>query len=627
MENEIVAPEEPKQPLQEVVEVKAYLPNVISTETHAEGEDGWQPVQRPRSSGFYSRRVRQRRAHVGKVYTQIKKDVHVEPDTAIVQNGYQTNKYYLVKKRTMPPGNYTDYYTAKTQSTKFGRRIVKAVAYRVKSSPQSAQSAEAVASDTTGEQLCSSLESGQTCSSDTAGPVSHRCSIVSLGKSPSYKEVALAPPGSMGILQARITPSENQEVKEKDSVNTDDSSATNVKMTEEEEDASLITASKIIKEAAGINLVNLEENESDMSFSTGTGKVQEEHVDVDYVPITAEDSRPQLDVLEADSRSNSSMEILDDSKDKSVDSNSVDSREYPSSKLSASAAPFSPSSAARAASVAMNITLPAGPAWPMNMTLHPRPIPVYPAMNHMCSSPHHPYPSPPATPNMMHPVPFMYPPYSQAQTSFPSSPFHVNHFAWQCNHPSEYVHGTVWTVSRPMDIPVSPPISEPLIDPLLEQKTQLEMTDNPSPTTILTMDMNGVNDEDIIPATDEAENMNKLAELRSETEIITHSVESAGGVIGDSESIHCKHLNVNGKGSSIDNHVSVNPWNMEGERTVNVVIKGRKKKQTLRLPLSLLSRPFGSQPFKLVYSRVVRGSEYPKYLKSLSVEETKVVSS
>ncbi|CAM8977575.1 unnamed protein product [Rhodiola kirilowii] len=631
VENESIEPVQPKQPvIHEVSEEKGNIPDEISSETHGEGEDGWQPVQRPRSSGFYSRRVRQRRAHASKVYAHMKKDGRVEADSAGIQHTYQANKYYLVKKRTMSPGSYTDYYTAKSssQSVKFGRRIVKAVAYRVKSTPSSAaQSAVAVASDAGGEPSSSALESGQTSASDVVGPISHRSSIVSLGKSPSYKEVALAPPGSIGILQARVTQSE-KEAKEKDHDNDDSPSATNVKMTDEEDSPPLTSASQFNKEVAETNSADIEEDQSDLPTSQGTEKVPEELVDVDYVPDTVEDPKSQSYVLEADSKSESSTEVHDAALDKSVDSYPGDSREYPSSKLSASAAPFSPSPA-RATTVAMNIALPAGPAWPMNMTLHPRPLPVYPAINQMCSSPHHSYPSPPPTPNMMHPVPFMYPPYSQAQpipTSFPGGPFHVNHFAWQCNHPSEYVHGTVWPVSRSLDIPVSPPISEPLIDCLLEQKIQHEITENASPTTILSVDMNGVNDEDSIPMIDEAENVNKLPEVRSDNKTVKHSLESPGSVIGKSESTEYGNLSANG-GDSIDNHVSVNPWNMEGERTVNVIIRSRRnKKQTLRLPMSLLSRPFGSQPFKLVYSRVVRGSESPKYLESPSNVEAKGVA-
>uniref|UniRef100_A0A7N0UHK5 Clu domain-containing protein n=1 Tax=Kalanchoe fedtschenkoi TaxID=63787 RepID=A0A7N0UHK5_KALFE len=632
VEGESIVPVQSEQlAVQEVFEEKGNAFNEISSVTHAEGEDGWQPVQRPRSSGFYSRRVRQRRAHVGKVYAHMKKDVQIEGDNARIHHTYQANKYYLVKKRTMSPGSYTDYYTAKTssQSAKFGRRFVKAVAYRVKSTP-SAQSAAVLASDAGEEPLSFALESGQTSASDAVGSISQRSAIVSLGKSPSYKEVALAPPGSIGILQARVTQPENQEPKEKDSRKDDNSSATSVKMEDQEDNPSLITASQFNKENAVTNSADEEEKQSDLPVSAGAEVVAEEQVDGDYVPNTIGDPKSQSDVLEADSRSDSSMEVRDDIKEKSLDTHSCESREYPSSKLSASAAPFNPSPAvARATTVAMNIALPAGPAWPMNMTLHPRPLPVYPAINQMCSSPHHPYPSPPPTPNMMHPVPFIYPPYSQAQpipTSFPSSPFHVNHFAWQCNNPSEYAHGTVWPVSRPIDIPVSPPISEPHLDCLLEQKTQIEITENASPTIILSVDMNGVNEEDSIPMPDEADIVNKLPEFGSDNETNIVSLESSGCITAKSESTEPRNLNANG-GSSIDNHITMNPWNMEGERTVNVIIRSRRnKKQTLRLPLSLLGRPFGCQRFKVAYSRVVRGSESPKYLNAPSNEETRAVA-
>ena len=51
----------------------------------------------------------------------------------------------------------------------------------------------------------------------------------------------------------------------------------------------------------------------------------------------------------------------------------------------------------------------------------------------------------------------------------------------------------------------------------------------------------------------------------------------------------------------------------DDEKTFSILLRGRRnRKQTLRMPISLLNRPYDSQPFKIAYSRVIRGSEAPK---------------
>ena len=61
--------------LEETTTEMAIVVSDILAEPHAEGEDGWQPVQKPRSAGSYGRRLKQRRATVSKVYSYQKKDV------------------------------------------------------------------------------------------------------------------------------------------------------------------------------------------------------------------------------------------------------------------------------------------------------------------------------------------------------------------------------------------------------------------------------------------------------------------------------------------------------------------------------------------------------------------------
>ncbi|CAH1447813.1 unnamed protein product [Lactuca virosa] len=254
----------------------------------------------------------------------------------------------------------------------------------------------------------------------------------------------------------------------------------------------------------------------------------------------------------------------------------------PPNKLSASATPFNPSPpAVRVAPMPMNIALPPpapGPTpWQMNMTLHPRPP----------SSPHSPYPTPPlpGTPNMMHPhpLPLMYsPPYTQApslslpipntNTTYPvtTGPFHPNHFAWQCNMGAnglQYVTGPVWSNCHPMEFSISPPAVRPISDPNMETKQVFD-----APPSLL--------------------EVNNVDETKQEV-----SLEKSNG----------------------SNHGQ----RVENEKTFNILIRGRRnRKQTLRMPISLLNKPYNSQSFKVIYSRVIRGSEAPKSSTSLSSQPT-----
>jgi protein TIF31 len=58
--------------------------------------------------------------------------------------------------------------------------------------------------------------------------------------------------------------------------------------------------------------------------------------------------------------------------------------------------------------------------------------------------------------------------------------------------------------------------------------------------------------------------------------------------------------------SSVDQQI-------HGDKTFSILLRGRRnRKQNLRMPISLLSRPYDSQSSKVLYNRVVRGSESPK---------------
>ncbi|KAM1707770.1 hypothetical protein ACFX13_000914 [Malus domestica] len=624
---------EPQHVVEENAEENSNVFDQISSETYIEGgDDGWQSVQRPRSAGSYGRRLKQRRATIGKVYNYQKKYVESDVDYSSVKNINQNSSYYLVKKRPTSHGSYADNHTAKpSQGTKFGRRIVKGVTYRVKSMPSSTK-VDTEEPSNGGKSLSSPSESIQNASPHGIGPVKN--SVVSLGKSPSYKEVALAPPGTIGKFQTQYNIPDNQEhgvrVHEEETTEVKGDSKPNTtelgNVLEEKDsvlDSVLVTTDHIPDETGAAekkgevisndskedksSLMVLESLDGHGSSGVKIDEVVEDNLLTDGVPKSLGSPKG----CETDPSgtcelhdSNSTMQGVDDAV------SSVDTRGLPSKKLSASAAPFNPSPpAARAAPVSMNIAIPSGAGnvptvapWPVNMNLHPGPGTVLPTVNPMCSSPHHPYHSPPATPNIIQPLPFMYPPYSQPQvirtSAFPitSSGFHPNHFAWQNVNPHvpEFVHSPVWPGCHPMDFSAPTPVAEPISEPTVEPKFH---NDDSAP---------------VLPA-----DIDNLEETKQEVNLLTSEAMSNAveSVKENGPSNLCRVElaqseptdNPNGNAASSGERTN------DGEKTFSILLRGRRnRKQTLRMPISLLSRPYGSQSFKVICNRVVRGNDATK---------------
>lgn len=625
----------------EVTEEKGNIPNGILSEPHNEGEEGWQPVQRPRSAGSYKQRLRQRRATIGKFYSYQKKEVVNEPnDHARIKSTYlQNSKYYLKNS----------YHATKfpSSSNRFGRRIVKAVTYRIKSVPSSTK--------TTAD-----LESGHNSGSNEVQQISQKNSIVSLGKSPSYKEVALAPPGTIAKLQNYVI--DNREV----GVGNQGDKSSDIKEESQKDDS--LDSIDDLKDGKGVEVSEkkqeaLVDDPTMIVCATGEGVemgcrkevhelVQEKTIEIDGIPSSVDLPRieqiekdieesiqtiaipnpidspkvekdlqetiqttvfpnskdsPKEEHLEEDIKENIQVDVIpntiefqkeeqhdknvipesldflkEDLKDKSSVVNSGDIREVSNKKLSASAPPFNP----RASPIPMNVTLPSVSSWPMNMTLHPGSATVMSTVNPMCSSPHHPYPSPPPTPNMIHhpmPMPFIYPPpYTQPQP-IPSTNYHPTHFAWQCGinpNPAEFIAAPTWPSCRPMDFTIVPPVIDPVSDPIIQAKVQSDNIES------LTADIKNT------------------AEAKSEANIMDpECIEKS-----EKENRAVSEIT----GSSNEKH-SLRENKDESERTFNILIRGRRnRKQTLRMPISLLNRPYGSQSFKVIYNRVIRGSESPK---------------
>ncbi|KAF2315214.1 hypothetical protein GH714_038452 [Hevea brasiliensis] len=471
---------------EETAEKKSGIPNEALLETHAEVDDGWQPVQRPRSASSYGRRLKQWRGIIGKVYQ--KKIVDANMDYSPVKNTHQNSRYYLLKKRALSHGSYVDHHaTNPSQGTKYGRRILKAVTYRVKSIPSANKTATTENSRSDGKAFALSLESSSSSAPTDVGPVKN--SIVSLGKSPSYKEVALAPPGTIAKFQVWFPQSDipdNREIgvgKHEEEIN--------------EATETVVEVSSLESESGVIEVHEVLQNGSLM----------------DSIPNSI-DSPSKESPCEKDStqfgpqgNSNSTLPQVEDLKDKSLVINSGETHGLPNKKLSASAAPFNPSPYIGPAPVTVNIPLlsgsgavPAVAPWPVNMTLHSGPATVLPTVSPL-SSPHHPNPSAPPTPNMMRPLPFIYPPYRQSQavptSTFPvtSNAFHPNHFSWHCNvnsHVSEFIPSTVWPGCCGMEFSVPPPVAEPIPDPMVEPKVQFENPESTSPPPVLPADIDNV---------------------------------------------------------------------------------------------------------------------------------------
>lgn len=610
----------------------------FSSEINPEGEDGWLPVQRPRSAGGCGRRVRQRRTAIGKLYGYQKKEVLVESDHAKLNKSLQSTGYYVLRQRQLSAESYTDQHTVKSASqvSKFGRRIVKTMAYRVKSVPSSFK----------GEQNDAGREGESV-------PSQEKTSIVRLGKSPSYKDVALAPPGSITKLQGNICENDVQTDSDVAAERYQDTVASNLS----ENVASEATEvgvdnvkeinecfSSVPKELFPVQQ-GIEENQSDGVATNNDSSVMAaitddraecDAIDIhEVVPDSTSINSGTSPIEEAVARSSEQernpiqSEREENLEDKPVVTNLGDTRDFPSKKLSASAPPFKPSPAIAYAAPGPLSVNPSGP-WPVNMTLHHGHAAVMTAVHPLHPSPHHGYPSPPATPHIIRPVPFMYPPYSQAQpippASFPPSGnhFHRSHYGWQCVNPNslEFISSTAWPGCQPVEFSVILPVAEPASEPVLDHKAQSPSSENtPSLTPALPNDIGtGVvaKKEVVLSVTKAEQNADGSSWIVMENEkkkgdpnSCDRSKESAP-LYGD------KTEEKSGDGDEVtrpSHHLE------DKERTLSILVRGKKhRKHALRVPISLLRRPHCSQSFKVANSRVVRESATPKSVPLSSCE-------
>lgn len=699
----------------------------VSTET----EEGWQPVQRPRSAGGGGQRLKQRRVNIGKVYNYHQNDFTSEPVQSRPRFSYATSRYYVLKKRTVVPGSYPDNHNMKFQphNTKFGRRVYKAVTYRVKSVPSSSNTEVTDNSRTIGDRMNPSVEP-QTVHSPMDNLVFHNQRnvmgdaaetynnfISSHGNSLSYKDVALAPPGSIAKIQLRkskegvrlnpesltaksgeeahnsfvedskvlqkhvedtIVPTEidtleqekenhvqkmtshsDKEIevveKEVDNKKTDEEERSSVLLSTDTKIASMPIldtdpSSDAVQEAVPKNNFS----DSNMSLDTPECTPHENKKDSfkeALAGITELKTNSSLNVQQEDlQKVDSPTEVLVDVK---LPLSTDDVKDLPNKKLSASAAPFNPSPPIMLSPVAVNVSLPpvgsisAGTPWPLNVTLHPGPAAVMSTTSHMYTSPQHPYPPSPRPPNFMQPIRFVYPPYTQPPAVMNSSyalsgnMFHPSHITWQCNvnpNASDFVPRTIWPGSHPVDFSVmSPggPASESVLESTVmadngnamssttQPESMVEEVTEKEESAILVPEMidNGNAVEERSPNKEESRESptNDAKEIEIKQECPESPRSKANGSEQIPESSVTDTRDSNGEKNALRSSMKY-----ETEGSFSIFIKGRnRRKQTLRMPISLLSRPYGSKSFKVIFNRVVRGSEIHKSTHISSTEDAK----
>ncbi|XP_020576398.1 protein TSS [Phalaenopsis equestris] len=697
----------------------------IQTEESMEVEEGWQPVQWQRSIGSGRQRLKQR-APVSGIPNNYKKAVPFETAHTKPRYSHSGSRYYVLKKRTLVSGSCTDYYHSKSQSpgNRFGRKLYKAVAYRIKSTSSSisetTNSAKILNEKTNSllddeNNMVSVDMNGQR---NLIGEVSESQNdgMISLGTSPSYKDVALAPPGTIAKIQIRKYHNQKSPTRENEpEVNkllptespVEESrllvELTNISqekellrksvlgstpidsksLTEEKEDS---TKGQLLTLENEMEVTNIEEKsmnngdrESKSAMSADEEVASSGIMFTEVVPesVISSEEAPELICRSVHNISNASSDVdncelsevsvSDEATEKcpmDVLSNSIepntslvtnchedfsnvsssskadshddkerfslnigDARDLPNKKmsaLSASAEPFNPSPTIVINPVPMNVslsssTMAAVKPWSLNSTLHPGPPPIMATTPAICGS-HHPYYHPALrSPGIIAPLSFMHPPFSPpyspsyGRPPVPSSTFgmnnnvhHPNHFPWHCNmnpSASEFMPGTLLPGCHPVDFPVTSTVINPIFEATLEIIDQPDNANFQNSSPLVDSNVGETNqielaDEttgplsDIVVPQDLAAVKQESVESHGPSDTITEP-KPKESLKEHTDSICEKHCNKK----------------YERDGSFSIFIKGRnRRKQSLRLPISLLNKPYSSRSFKCIYNRVVRGS-------------------
>ncbi|XP_037414176.1 protein TSS-like [Triticum dicoccoides] len=667
----------PSEQLVERAEVNISSPEEVFDE---EQDDGWQPVQRPKTAAVLGKQIKHYRPAIRRTSDP---ENHAPTDASQYKprNSYSNNRYYFLKKKTIVPAAYADpqqHTKVQTSSSRFGRKIYKAMTYRIK--PGTASSEVQDTSRLT-EQMGGKEESQiayshvHNRSADLKGSEPHGPWVESTGNPPSYKDVALARPGTIAktqiqkpkddVLQPSLGQIIAQEMKDSlvDTVQVDQrsvSSSTNnskevnivpteMQHSEQREEShreheiddtgkdslpDKLTSNTEKPSGGGpadikTDTTLLSNNKDQEPTSSDNFGAATEFSD-STVPTEAENSgKSGIQFLEESLPTNSEPITVSahttsmqggvggvESKKSKPDMllSNIDIREMSNKKLSAAAPPFNPSPPAILSPLAVSVGLPppgavpgVGP-WPMNVSMHPGHSNMVPNGPPLCTSPHHLYPPAPRSPNLLHHVPFLYPPYSQPQmapsSTFPMNTtiFRPNHYGWQpymSPAVSEFVPGPAWSNNHPVAYTPSPHVADTISQSLADTHV-LSDAAVVSIGPLLDSNMVAVREEVEVPVEVCSGNLisNKFLGEEHDKEL-KDAVNAALNPDKPGDSI----FDIGGTklGGSMKN---------EDEGSFRIFVKGKgRRKQTLRIPISLLNKTYSSRSFKLDFNRVVREND------------------
>lgn len=661
----------PSEQLAERAEVNINSPKEVFEDELLEQDDGWLPVQRPKSAAVLGKQIKNHHPAIRKVYDS-ENHTPIDASQYKPRNSYSNNRYYFLKKRTVVPAAYTDpqqHMKVQTSTARFGRKIYKAMTYRIK---PATSSAEVQDTSRTTEQISGKEESQiayshtHNHSVDMKASEPHGALVACSGNPPSYKDVALARPGTIAKTQIQ-KPRDDvpqpslgqiiaQEMKDSlvDAVQVDQRSVssntnnskeiTNVpqemqhseqRKESQREHESENTGKDDLPDKLTSNTekssnsgsadsktdITLFRNKGQEPTSSGNCVAATEFSD-STVPAKAEKSGKSgiqfleealptsIEPITVSAHTPSMPEGLggvesEKSKPDFLLSN-IGMREMSNKKLSAAAPPFNPSPPAILSPIAVSVGLPppgvipgVGP-WPMNVSMHPGHSNMVPNGPPLCTSPHHLYPPAPRSPNLLHPVPFLYPPYSQSQmvpsSTFPMNTtiFRPNHYGWQpymSPAASEFLPGPAWSNSHPVAYAPSPHVADSISQSLADTHVLSDaavVSVGPS----LDSNMVAVKEEMELPVVVGSGNLIRKKNLGEE-----HDKDLKDAVKTE--------LNPDIGGTKLGSNMK-----NEDEGSFRILLKGkRRRKQTLRIPISLLNKTYSSRSFKLDYNRVVREND------------------
>ncbi|XP_042461981.1 protein TSS-like [Zingiber officinale] len=659
-------------------------------EANTEVENGWQSVQRPRSTGGSFHRIKHQYTNIRKSYNYQMNNVPNEMVQSKIQSSYLSKGYYLLRKRTVVPGNVNEDVNMKVQSpgTKFSQKVYRAVTYRVKSLPSSTNQENSSKPGNASESMAvidSQSFSVHNDNQENSISEPHNQLLLGLCNSPSYKDVALAPPGTIAKIQNRksledmsskqeeFVGSNVPEVKdslpfvehENSTMLPEISSVAKEDLAKKEEVLDTVGNAEIEKEEGRKQdceiysplelLSSVLEVASSGSLPTNNNAVTnvldheihevQENVDCSlnsprnisaealqcFITAESEGNNEEASCSIAQTTSYSSVQqdfekVDNDTSDKVCATDSIiqsqisitDGREIPSKKLSAFAMPFNPSPAPVLGPIPVSIglppsgTIPAVASWPLSTSLHATQTTVISSRSPICSSPHLPYPPSPRPLNILHTFPIMYPPYTQPPVipnstfGMNSNMFHGDCYPWQCNagqNVPDFVPGS-WSGIHPVDIwpPVVSSIAESILAPAIGSEIR---------TGVSTRSQSDNNNEEG-KRTEESDGITELINASKSLDVSWIEKQESEESQSNIKAGQLNSETVLREDTQDDSTTSVNGSSRKNENQgrFSLYIKGRRRRKlTLRLPISLLNRPYESQSFKVICSRVVRVSD------------------